>query len=537
MKGQVVVSGLSGQNLLSELLKTALDTFQATTGTIAILELYQSKFSIIASVGLLPSRLKTNPFIPKDSGISGYVFQNREIVIIDDNHVPPISLKYLRKRNHCAICLPLIGESGQAIGIFSINKGEGIFEEDKIPFLKLIAKEIAIIIEEIRLKLEREKTIETLKAVSEIFQSINCTMSRKQTYQKILEVVVTTTQARKAAIFKPSLRYTPTLAEYNWNLPEPPEAVKNFLIQICTQSVKEKKLNLIQLSNQDNDLLKKFFKVKEPAYLLVHPLICFNKVYGVLVALIPFPLDEISRLALDIAINLSSATLQNTYLFSENRELAIKQERLNLARELHDGLTQDLIGLKMQIEYLKEDHSPLLDKMEFLERWEKILNQCVEDSRKILTNLRKNVDTNHSFEEFLREKINSYFPFGELKYFLKTNVEERLIPLRLRKVIFQIIQESVVNVCKHSQASTLKIKIGQYRNLLYIIIKDNGKGFDQNKFSPETKKGRSSYGILGIKERASLNGGEARITSSPGKGTTIKVGLPFHGRKKPSRSQ
>ena len=58
----------------------------------------------------------------------------------------------------------------------------------------------------------------------------------------------------------------------------------------------------------------------------------------------------------------------------------------------------------MQIEYLKEDHSPLLDKMEFLERWEKILNQCVEDSRKILTNLRKNVDTNHSFEEFLERK-------------------------------------------------------------------------------------------------------------------------------------
>ena len=166
-------------------------------------------------------------------------FQNREIVIIDDNHVPPISLKYLRKRNHCAICLPLIGESGQAIGIFSINKGEGIFEEDKIPFLKLIAKEIAIIIEEIRLKLEREKTIETLKAVSEIFQSINCTMSRKQTYQKILEVVVTTTQARKAAIFKPSLRYT-----LHWRsttgIYQSPRSVKNFLIQICTQSVKEK---------------------------------------------------------------------------------------------------------------------------------------------------------------------------------------------------------------------------------------------------------------------------------------------------------
>ncbi|MDI3543302.1 MAG: two-component system, NarL family, sensor kinase [Candidatus Atribacteria bacterium] len=175
--------------------------------------------------------------------------------------------------------------------------------------------------------------------------------------------------------------------------------------------------------------------------------------------------------------------------------------------------------------------------MEFLERWEKILNQCVEDSRKILTNLRKNVDNNYSFEGFLREKINSYFPFDNLKYCFQTNVEERFIPLRLRKVIFQIIQESVTNVRKHSQANTLKIKIGQYQNMLYLIIKDDGKGFDPNQLSLETKKGRSSYGILGIKERAALNGGEARITSSPGKGTTIKVGLPFHGRKKSFRNQ
>lgn len=488
-------------------------------------------------MGLLPSRLKTNPFIPKDSGISGYVFQNQKIVIIDGNHPPPISLQYLRERDHCAVCLPLIGGNGQTIGIFSINKEEGIFEEDKIPFLKLIAKEMAIIIEEIRLKLEREKTIETLRAVSEIFRSISCTMSRKQTYQKILEVVVTTTQAQKAAIFKPSLHYTPILAEYNWNLPEPSEAVKNLLIQICTKSIKERELNLIQLSNQSNYLLEEFFEVGEPACLLLYPLICFHKVYGVLVALISSPLDEISHLALDIAINLSSATLQNAYLFSENQKLAIKQERLNLARELHDGLTQDLIGLKLQIEYLKEDNTPLLDKMEFLERWEKILNQCVEDSRKILTNLRKNVDNNYSFEGFLREKINSYFPFDNLKYCLQTNVEERFIPLRLRKVIFQIIQESVANVRKHSQANTLKIKIGQYRNMLYLIIKDDGKGFDLKQLSPEAKKERSSYGILGIKERAALNGGEARITSSPGKGTTIKVGLPFHGRKKSFRNQ
>jgi hypothetical protein len=114
-------------------------------------------------------------------------------------------------------------------------------------------------------------------------------MSRKQTYQKILEVVVTTTQAQKAAIFKPSLHYIPILAEYNWNLPEPSEAVKNLLIQICTKSIKERELNLIQLSTQDNCLLEEFFEVKEPACLLVYPLICFNKVYGVLVVLVSSP--------------------------------------------------------------------------------------------------------------------------------------------------------------------------------------------------------------------------------------------------------
>jgi len=89
-------------------------------------------------------------------------------------------------------------------------------------------------------------------------------------------------------------------------------------------------------------------------------------------------------------------------------------------------------------------------------------------------------------------------------------------------VFFRIVQEALSNIAKHSGASLLKIKFNKEASMLILEIYDNGIGFDINSCGRQ-----DSYGILGMKERVVLLQGKLDITSEAGKGTRIRVEVPY----------
>ncbi|MDP1636312.1 MAG: hypothetical protein Q8L69_16720, partial [Gallionellaceae bacterium] len=86
--------------------------------------------------------------------------------------------------------------------------------------------------------------------------------------------------------------------------------------------------------------------------------------------------------------------------------------------------------------------------------------------------------------------------------------------------VFRILQESLNNVVMHAHASRVIITFTKRDESLLMVIKDNGKGFNTS-----LRKERS-FGLLGIRERALMVGGKARIVSAPGKGTRVSVSIP-----------
>ena len=91
--------------------------------------------------------------------------------------------------------------------------------------------------------------------------------------------------------------------------------------------------------------------------------------------------------------------------------------------------------------------------------------------------------------------------------------------------VFRILQESLSNVVKHAQAGKVSIIVAAQDKSLSMVVKDDGIGFDA-----DVKK-EQSFGLLGIRERALMVGGKARISSAPGKGTRISVSIPYQGRR------
>jgi signal transduction histidine kinase len=95
------------------------------------------------------------------------------------------------------------------------------------------------------------------------------------------------------------------------------------------------------------------------------------------------------------------------------------------------------------------------------------------------------------------------------------------LPKAHATAIFRIVQESLTNIAKHAQASRADIAIENDPDALTLRIEDDGVGF-----SPLAPRKPGSFGLFGLRERASLMGGEATITSAPGEGTTVEVRLP-----------
>ena len=87
--------------------------------------------------------------------------------------------------------------------------------------------------------------------------------------------------------------------------------------------------------------------------------------------------------------------------------------------------------------------------------------------------------------------------------------------------VFRLVQESVSNALKHGKSKDIWVKIEWLRDIMNIIIKDNGQGFDQNEVKDK------SFGLIGMRERIDLLKGEMTITSTPGNGTMIYFRIPL----------
>ena len=103
------------------------------------------------------------------------------------------------------------------------------------------------------------------------------------------------------------------------------------------------------------------------------------------------------------------------------------------------------------------------------------------------------------------------------------------LPNAQATAVFRIIQESLVNVGKHARATRVKVSLERNGAGLIVGIVDDGVGF-----SPQDPRKPNSFGLLGLRERALLLGGEIAITSAPGQGTNVVVRLPLSTQALPT---
>ena len=208
-------------------------------------------------------------------------------------------------------------------------------------------------------------------------------------------------------------------------------------------------------------------------------------------------------------------------------EVAVLQERLNLAREIHDGLASDLAAVVALFKYYEqrrqrdpEDASQLLTQLQSM------TEEVLTGARNILQSLRPRTIRS---EGLLASVLKLVDQFGRVNL-IETNVsirgEETGVAAEQKEVIFQVLRESLANVRKHSQARNLWVVLDLSSSPWVLTVRDDGRGFDIRRVAEDPKKA-GSYGLVGMRERAELMGGVLEIVSQDGTVITL-IGPPDH---------
>jgi signal transduction histidine kinase len=200
-------------------------------------------------------------------------------------------------------------------------------------------------------------------------------------------------------------------------------------------------------------------------------------------------------------------------------------ERRHIARELHDEIGQALTAVKVNLQSVRRRSdlsilaSPLDDSILLVER-------TLQQVRDLSLDLRPSLLDDLGVVSALRWYIDRQAQRGDFEAVFLTDLPDKRLPSDLETTCFRVVQEALTNIIRHAQAKQVWIELRQLDNMLKLIIRDDGVGFDVNAVLHHAS-GDLSLGILGMQERVQLIGGEISIASDPSRGTEIQVFFPL----------
>jgi PAS domain S-box-containing protein len=200
-----------------------------------------------------------------------------------------------------------------------------------------------------------------------------------------------------------------------------------------------------------------------------------------------------------------------------------EEERSMIAREIHDDLGQSLTVLKINISLLsnklRKDQDQLKEKIVTAT---KLIDEAVERVQRITAKLRPGILDELGIIPAIEWQAQEFQNLTGIKCMLSLPENEIKLDAEKSTAVFRIFQEALTNILRHSSASWISAVLKISKSILILEINDNGIGIPSEKL-----RDPHSLGIIGMKERALILGGEVTIDSIPDKGTRVRVEIPI----------
>lgn len=243
--------------------------------------------------------------------------------------------------------------------------------------------------------------------------------------------------------------------------------------------------------------------------------------------------DEIGELA--VGFNQMAEALQKYRRDVQEKEaarlsliekivLAQEEERKSIARELHDELGQSLLALLLTIQSMPDGGA-------FSERFRRDLEgktrDLVDEAHRLAHGMRPSILDDYGLDSALTryvEEVSGCFKIAIDYQYVSPSESDRL-PGRVEVTLYRIAQEAITNILRHANAGRASVVLLRRDGAIMLLVEDDGVGFDAA--SVQGNGATACLGLIGMKERATLLGGDLAVESVPGSGTTIRVRIPL----------
>lgn len=202
-----------------------------------------------------------------------------------------------------------------------------------------------------------------------------------------------------------------------------------------------------------------------------------------------------------------------------------EEERTRIAREVHDELGQALTGLKLDMSWLAsklgKNAKPVQQKVKTMVDH---IDATIQTVRRIATELRPGILDSLGLVAAMEWQANEFQTRAGIPCVVTTTVADNIWDQDVTTVFFRIFQETLTNIIRHARATRVDVRLDEVDGYLVMTVADNGRGISEDEMASTR-----SLGLVGMRERAMLVGGEVTLHGAPGKGTTVMLRVPLNG--------
>ncbi len=214
-------------------------------------------------------------------------------------------------------------------------------------------------------------------------------------------------------------------------------------------------------------------------------------------------------------------------LLAAHLQSAREEERITIAREVHDEIGTLMTAIKMDLAYLNKEiaasNPPRSPEMlrEEINATTQLVDNAIRTVHQIALELRPAVLDHLGLRSALEWQVREFQARTKIASEFVSPQDLVHMDGERSTAVFRILQEALTNVARHAQATRVEVSLEEQDHLLMLQVHDNGRGISAQQLSSTPR-----FGILGMRERAHIFGGNVTIQSGPDQGTTIIVRIP-----------
>ena len=500
----VVSQSLELKQVLNSSIDSIIEIMDADAALIYLLNQEVGELVLYAYRGVSDSFVRGVDRLKSGEGLNGMVAETGEPAIIEDISKDDKSTRIAVKEEgiRSQIIVPLKSK-GKVTGTICVAMHKRRqFNQDEVELLAALGNQIGVAVENARLYEEERGVVEQLRASEEryrtLFQNAHDAIWVHDMDGNIISANVAAARLTGYSVEE--------LCRMN---------VKSFLSEDSLHLAKEIRRRLLNKRAVSQPYEQKLI-TKEGIEAILKLTTDVVEVNGEAVGFqhIARDVTEEKRMQESLRFYLGQITM------------AQEEERKRIARELHDETIQSLVVLSRQLDDIASSGKGLSEYKKIqLDILRERINNVMAEVRRLSHDLRPPALDRLGLLPALEWLASDIGKRSGMNIEVTMRGVSRRLPPEVELVLFRVAQEALRNTLRHSQATSAEVAVEFGEKLIRITVKDNGKGFYLQETAGDLIK-RGRLGLTGMRERIQLVGGNLKISSRPGKGTTVTIEAP-----------